>query len=517
MKRLLIMLVTVSCITVSTNSWSAARLQVIHNSADLAAATVDVWLDNTKLLDNFAFRTASPFIDAPSGVNFDVIIQPSNSTDTVNALFRKTFNLTDGNTYVVVANGIVSATGYFPAVAFDLYAYDQGREGASAPGNTDLLVFHGSTDAPVVDLKEVGVGAGTLVNDLNYSAFAGYLELPTADYSIQVRDAHGISTVAQYSAPLASLGLNGFAVVAVASGFLDPSANSNGPAFGIYVALPAGGPLVALPSSAITTSRVQVIHNCADAAAAVVDVWLDNVLLIDNFAFRTATPYIDAPAGIPVTIAIKDQNSTDPANALASFPLTLSGGESYQVIANGIVSATGYNPAPAFNLDIFVSARERSAVTGNTDVLVYHGSTDAPAVDVVETGVGAGTIVDDISYPQFAGYLQLLPLDYTLEVRDETGTVTVASFSAPLATLGLQDLGLTVLASGFLNPTVNSNGPAFGLFVALPSGGTLVPLPVATGIESVLVNSLNAQIYPNPAASMVHLSYQLTEDRKSVV
>ena len=36
-----------------------------------------------------------------------------------------------------------------------------------------------------------------------------------------------------------------------------------------------------------------------------------------------------------------------------------------------------------------------------------------------------------------------------------------------------------VVASGFLDPTSNSNGEAFGLFVALPSGGDLVALPVS--------------------------------------
>lgn len=257
---------------------------------------MDVWLDNTLLLDNFAFRTATPFIDAPSGVNFKISIQPANSTDTVNALFTKTFNLQDGKTYVVIANGIVSGSGYAPATPFDMYAYDMGREAATSGSNTDLLVFHGATDAPVVDIKEVGVGAGTIVDDLAYATFAGYLELPTSDYSIQVRDAHGITTVAQYDAPLATLGLNGAAAVAVASGFLDPGVNGNGPAFGIYVALPSGGDLVALPSAAISTARVQVIHNSADAAASVVDVWLNDIKLIDNFEFRTATPYVDAPA-----------------------------------------------------------------------------------------------------------------------------------------------------------------------------------------------------------------------------
>ncbi|MBV2245837.1 MAG: DUF4397 domain-containing protein, partial [Lentimicrobium sp.] len=58
-----------------------ARLQVIHNSADAAASVVDVWLNDQLLIDDFAFRTASPFIDAPAGVDFDVVIQPANSTD----------------------------------------------------------------------------------------------------------------------------------------------------------------------------------------------------------------------------------------------------------------------------------------------------------------------------------------------------------------------------------------------------------------------------------------------------
>lgn len=223
-----------------------ARLQVIHNSADAAASQVDVWLNDQLLIDNFAFRTASPFIDAPAGVDFDVVIQPSNSTDTTNALARFTYNLSGGSTYVLVANGIVVPAGYNPATPFDIYVYDMGREAASNPSNTDLLVFHGSTDAPTVDVVEVGAGAGTIINDLEYAEYAGYLELPTSDYSLQIRDESGTVTVAQYDAPLATLGLNGAAAVVVASGFLDPAMNNNGPAFGLYVALPSGGELIEL-------------------------------------------------------------------------------------------------------------------------------------------------------------------------------------------------------------------------------------------------------------------------------
>jgi hypothetical protein len=232
-----------------------ARVQVIHNSADAAAAVVDVWLDNTLLIDDFAFRTASPFIDAPAGTSFDITIQPSNSVDTTNGLWRKSYTLTGGMTYVLVANGIVSASGYDPASPFDIFVYAMGREEAGTSGNTDVLVFHGATDAPTVDIYEAT--AGELINDLAYGFFADdYLELPTADYMIEVRDETGTSIVASYQAPLATLNLGNSALVAVASGFLTPGNNSEGPAFGIWVALPAGGNLIELPAVVTSTSGV---------------------------------------------------------------------------------------------------------------------------------------------------------------------------------------------------------------------------------------------------------------------
>ncbi|MGV8114236.1 MAG: DUF4397 domain-containing protein [Lentimicrobium sp.] len=475
-------------------AFSQARLQVIHNSADAAASVVDVWLNDQLLIDDFAFRTASPFIDAPSGVDFDVVIQPANSTDTTNALARFTYNLTDGQTYVLVANGIVLPTGYNPATPFDIFVYPMGRESATSPANTDLLVFHGSTDAPVVDVVEVGVGAGTIVNNLAYSDFDGYLELPTLDFSLQIRDESGTTTVAQFGAPLSALGLNGAAAVVVASGFLNPSNNNNGPAFGLYVALPSGGDLVALPSVPISTARVQVIHNSADAAAAEVDVWLNDQLLIDNFAFRTASPFIDAPAGVDFDVVIQPANSTDTTNALARFTYNLSGGSKYVLVANGIVVPTGYNPATPFDIYVYGMGREAATSPSNSDVLVFHGSTDAPVVDVVETGAGAGTIVDNIAYGEFAVYLELPTDDYVLDIRDETGTVTVARYVAPLATLGLEGAAMAVVASGFLDPSVNNNGAAFGLFVALPAGGALVELPVyvPTARVQVIHNSADA-------------------------
>jgi hypothetical protein len=476
-------------------AFSQARVQVIHNSADAAAEFVDVWLNDVLLIDNFEFRTASPFIDAPAGVDFDITIQPASSTDTTNGLARFTYNLMDNNTYVLVANGIVLAEGYNPPTPFNIDVYAMGREMAMEGTNTDVLVVHGSTDAPVVDVVEVGAGAGTIVDDLEYAEFAGYLELPTADYALQIRDMTGTTTVAEFAAPLATLELDGAALVIVASGFLNPSVNNDGPAFGLWVALPAGGELIPLPSVPISTARVQVIHNSADAAAETVDVWLNDILLIDDFMFRTASPFIDAPANVDFDVTIQPASSTDTTNGLARFTYNLAGGSKYVLVANGIVIPDGYNPPTPFNINVYAMGREMAMEGTNTDVLVVHGSTDAPVVDVVEVGAGAGTIVDDLEYAEFAGYLELPTADYALQIRDMTGTTTVAEFAAPLAALDLDGAALVVVASGFLNPAVNNDGPAFGLWVALPAGGELIPLPsvpISTARVQVIHNSADA-------------------------
>lgn len=457
--------------------FSQARVQVIHNSADAAAAVVDVWLNDQLLIDDFAFRTASPFIDAPANTKFDVTIQPANSTDTTNGLARFTYILEDKKTYILVANGIVVPNGYNPPAPFNIYVFDRGRESSADPNISDVAVFHGSTDAPIVDVVEVGVGAGTIIDDLAYADFAGYLELPAADYSLQVRDQSGTTVVAQYAAPLAALGLGGKAMTIVASGFLNPDNNNKGPAFGLWVALPEGGELMPLPVVPISTARVQVIHNSADAAAQTVDIWFNDQLAIDNFQFRTATPFVDAPAGVFFDVTVQPANSTDTTNALAKFSYNLQGGNKYVLVANGLVSAEGYSPATLFNIYVWDQAREMAMMENHTDVLVFHGATDAPVVDVVEIGVGAGTIVDNLAYGEFAGYLELPTTDYVLQVRDASGRNAVATYAAPLATLGLQNYALSVVASGFLNPGNNSNGASFGLWVALPQGGQLIPLP----------------------------------------
>ena len=63
---------------------------------------------------------------------------------------------------------------------------------------------------------------------------------------------------------------------------------------------------------------------------------------------------------------------------------------------------------------------------------------------------------------------------------------------------------------------MNGNGPAFGLFVALASGGNLVPLPLATAsLSEASMTSL--AVYPNPANDLVTIETAATIERVEVV
>ncbi|TNF31252.1 MAG: DUF4397 domain-containing protein [Bacteroidetes bacterium] len=489
---------------------SEARLEVIHNSSDAAAAIVDVFVNGEELIPDFAYRTTTGFITVPAGMPLSIQVAPDGAGIGGALPAIEIPYLTSGETYIAIANGAFSGN-YNPVQPFELHVFAGAREVAEGgAGTNDVLVYHGSTDAPMVDADELNVVMGQAVNDLSYSEFQGYLTLGVQDYTLQIQAAANGAAVAAYDAPLATLGVDGAALTVLASGFLDPSANENGAGFGLFASAGVAGPLLELP---VPEARLEVIHNSADAAAAVVDVFVNGDELIPDFAFRTTTGFITVPAGMPLSIQVAPDGAGI-GGALPSIDIPfLKSGETYIAIANGIVSGSGYMPAPAFALDVFEGAREEAANqgAGETDVLVYHGSTDAPTVDVAETGVGAGTVVNDIAYGDFQGYLSLSTANYQLTIQDETGAVNVATFDAPLESLGLQDAAITVLASGFLDPSMNSNGAGFGLWVSLGAEGGLVPLTNVTGIEEVS-SIANASLFPNPTNDDASLFVELISE-----
>jgi hypothetical protein len=511
-------------------SANTARLQVIHNSADPAAAVVDVYVNGGLFIDEFEFRSATPFQDVPAGVTLEVGVAPGGEStpDDIIATFPVT--LAAGETYVAIANGVLnpgdfdqSANG--DAIGFTIFARDDIRERAYFKWLVKVIVFHGSTDAPAVDVRLQNQYWGPLVGNLAYGEFSRYRALFPKKYILDITPAGDKNTVvASFEADLNGLG--GGAAVVFASGFLNPDANQNGESFGLFAALPNGA-VVELPLVG-QTAKVQVIHNAADPAAASVDIYLDGVEIVPDFAFRKATPFVDLPAGREIVIGVAPGNSGGPGDIIAEFPVTLEAGETYVVFANGVLDPSQFaeNPEGAdISFQLFPRANIRTGGWGwFVKLIAYHGATDAPTVDILARGTKRSfRLIDDLSYGEYSHYRYLLPRKYMLAVTPggDNGTV-VATFEADLR--GLGGASAVAFASGFLSPAGNQNGPGFGLFVALPDG-TVIELPAIGGASATVAleeladavqpttyeTSLD-QNYPNPFNPSTTIKFSLADE-----
>jgi hypothetical protein len=428
--------------TVELPASPIARVQVIHNSP---SPTVDIYINGENAIDDFDFRTATPFIYLPAETMLDVAIAPGNSQSVADAIATYPLMLTNGMTYAITASGVVGNA----QTPFDLIIDDEAIEEAVDPSKVALHVLHGSPDAPAVDVA-VRKG-GTLIGNLSYGESAGYLEVDPDVYYLDIKPAGSADIVATFKADLS--GLAGAAARVYASGFLGQD-----PGFGLFAALPDG---VTVELTASPVARVQVVHN---SPSPTVDIYINGENAIDDFDFRTATPFIYLPAETMLDVAVAPGNSQSVADAIATFPVEFENGGTYIVIANGIVG----DPTTPFTLDVITGARELAGNPNEVTLGVFHGSPTAPAVDVVPFE-SSTAIVSDLSYGEFAGYLDLPADSYFLDiVPNANPNVNVGTWGADLsAAPGFTGL---VLASGLPGGT-----PSFGLYVVLP-GGEFLPM-----------------------------------------
>lgn len=444
-----------------------ARVQVIHNSpipGTNGGPVVDIYLNGNSDMSapdipDLEFRSATPFVDLAAGMTQIHIVADGGNPMTDTVLFAEAM-LADGETYSVIASGVVASddTPFGLSIA-------AGAPAASEVGSNDLLIFHGSPDAPAVIIDAKGVA--TLESQLEFGQFGDVRRVPNADYVVDVRPgADTTAIVARYQAPLKTLGLDGGAATVFASGFLGTT-----PAFGVYATL-ANGATIALPDTVI--AQVQIIHNSpfsTTTGGPAVDIFVNGEAPDDgplkDFQFRTATPFIELPGNVDFTFDVVPAGGTID-QSLFNLPAGELGNNSLAIVAHGIAG----NAQQPFNLAILPGARSFATDPGNVDLTVFHGAPDAPAVDV--DVVTVGEVVDSLAFGAFnnEGYLEVPEGDYYLGLRVNNTIGALSTFRANLT--GLAGGAATVFASGYL---ANASATGFGLFAALPSGA-VAELPV---------------------------------------
>ncbi|MBS1560677.1 MAG: DUF4397 domain-containing protein [Bacteroidetes bacterium] len=263
--------------------------------------------------------------------------------------------------------------------------------------------------------------------------------------------------------------------------------------------------LVALFASATSqTAQLQIIHNAADPAAFVVDVYINDVLAVDDLTFRTATAVIDVPANVDNAISLAFRESTSVYDAFATYLVRLPIGRHYAV-ATGVYQPTDFAPSPdpkamniAFTVATFKNRRDTSTSPSTTALSIIHGVTDAPAFDAM---VGAQTMTTSLSYGSASEYITV-PADASVVNVNTAAGAPIGQFTADLPAYAGR--ALTLFASGFLDPQANHQGPSFGLWCVLPAGGALVELPriVSSVADDAAPPFLLA---PNPCSTFVRM------------
>lgn len=274
---------------------------------------------------------------------------------------------------------------------------------------------------------------------------------------------------------------------------------SGGPRLEIYYSQPQ-----------VVTALVQVIHNSPDPVADTVDIYIDGTRAINDLAFRTATPFLPLPAEQELTIGIAPGNSSDAAEIIASFALTLAGNETYAVIATGVIDTTMFNQQvngnTSFGLTVISGALPIATNPLVVDIAAFHGAPDAPAVDVVVQGLNL-TLFDSLHYGDFLPYASVpatftgAPLQLNV-LNDATGDL-LATYEVTLDSL--VGRSAIVFASGFLNPTENQDGAPFGFFAALGDGQVIEIPQLSTSRRSGLEALAGFMAYPNPTTGNIRL------------
>lgn len=222
------------------------RVQFIHNSGDIDARPIDVYVGDSLYVNDLTFRTATKFLNVPEG---NVRLRLTHPTRKDSLVAEVNVTLTSGNTYVCIIDGIlkINLSKYAnpdPAnrnILITFYTVPNAREKASNTAKVEFLGHNSNTDGPLGGIDIFTVGSTTpLIDNLGYSkTTASYFSVDPAKYTYDVKDGNdNTKLLGSFEADFTAAA--GKSAVVLASGFVNPAANQGSQKLGMIAVFADG-------------------------------------------------------------------------------------------------------------------------------------------------------------------------------------------------------------------------------------------------------------------------------------
>ena len=146
---------------------------------------------------------------------------------------------------------------------------------------------------------------------------------------------------------------------------------------------------------------VRVLHAVPDAPN--VDIYANGILIVSDLAYSEYTYYLSVPEGTyQITVFPSGSNSSP----VISNMLTVDSNSMITVAAVGMLNSIGL---------LAIHDANTPMQSGKALIRFLHLSPNAPAVDIT---LPNGTVIfSNVSFKQITPYIDVAPMDYTLQVR----------------------------------------------------------------------------------------------------
>ncbi len=516
----------------------ATRLQFIHNAADVALQSFDVYFNNNKVISALNFREATPFLTVNAG-NTQVRVSTANQNDTL--YFIPSINLATGKSYLAMAMGLKDSSTYAANPdgvnrLLNINGYDSMPESSLLAGSFQYLVANGNTDAPQLSFNKVP-SQTSVISNLKYGDFSA-LRTDNTGYIFNISNGSKSEYNGAYSLNAAAY-LNQSGVV-FTSGFYRAAGNpTNAATFKVMLAL-SNGTVIELTR---LQNKLQFIHNSPDTTIRNVDIYANGIKIVNDLGFRNATGIANGTdAYVPVRINLTKGNAVDTSNALWSISM-LPDSNFNVAIAYGFTGAS-YRTNPegistAFGVKMITPGKIVSTFpTPSNEVIFFHGGVNVGKLNI-QADQEALFVAKNTSYGSLYKYSPTKGnAGATYNVNDAvTGK---GLLSSNINFVGRSGLAGVMFASGFLldlrnyvdsslvagkyvrkdsaynkaDSIFNKANPNFALnfYIAWSNGivDSFESVKFRTGTNEIIENN-NFVMYPNPANENVIITLNATQ------